>query len=61
MVKKYAGKAVVLPQQTSLALERVQKDVEKKIGFKPSLSETVQFLIKSYDESIADGSAGGAR
>ena len=48
--KKYLGKAVNLPTEVHKDLESVRKELEKQLGFVPSLSETIAFLIHSYRE-----------
>jgi hypothetical protein len=45
--KKYVAKALALPIDTHEALIKVQEELEQKLGFKPSLSETILYLVKN--------------
>ena len=45
--KKYVAKALALPVETHEGLMKVQEELEQKLGFKPSLSETILYLIKN--------------
>lgn len=47
MDKKYIGKAVALPKDTYEALLKVQDELNAKLGFKPSISETITYLVKN--------------
>ena len=47
MDKKYVAKALALPVETHEGLMKVQEELEQKLGFKPSLSETILYLIKN--------------
>jgi hypothetical protein len=47
--KKYLGKAVNLPVETHNALVKVQGELTQQLGFEPSLTETIAYLIKNYN------------
>jgi hypothetical protein len=47
--KKYLGKNIALPQATHDALVKIQEELTEKLGFEPSLTETVAYLIKNYN------------
>lgn len=46
MDKKYAGKAVVLPKDVHAELEVVRQELAARLGFTPSLSETIAYLVR---------------
>lgn len=54
MDKKYIGKAVSLPRETHEALVVAQQELAAKLGFTPSLSETVMYLVKNRGTNDAE-------
>jgi hypothetical protein len=52
--KKYVGKVIALPKDAHEALTKVQDELTAKLGFKPSLSETLVYLIKNRGGQAID-------
>lgn len=48
MDKKYAGRAIVLPKDTAALVIEVQQELKKRLGFEPSLSETVAVTVTRW-------------
>lgn len=53
MDKKYIGKQLPLPKETHESLSKIREELTATLGFEPSLSETVAFLCKKYNDSKA--------
>lgn len=53
MDKKYIHKAIALDKESGERLERVRDELANIFGFRPSLSESVQYLCKIYLEKTA--------
>jgi hypothetical protein len=51
MDKKYQGKHVNMNKNTTALVEEAQADLTRKLGFKPSLSDTVSYLAKAWKET----------
>lgn len=54
MDAKYIGKAVNLPKEAHEQLEGVRAELHASLGFEPSLTETIQYLIKQHNDRKAD-------
>ena len=50
MNAKYIGKTIALPKTVADDLLHVQALLTSSLGFTPSLSETVAYLVKDYRE-----------
>ena len=46
MNKKYLGKSVALPTATHGAVVLLQKQLTKRLGFDPSLSDTIAYAVR---------------
>lgn len=55
MDRKYVGKTLALPKDVADALQAVREEVSAKLGFTPSLSETVSYLINHYTRGRTTG------
>lgn len=53
MDRKYIGRTIALPKEAAALLLEVQESLISKLGFKPSLSDTVAYLCKQWSESNA--------
>jgi hypothetical protein len=51
MDSKYLGKNIALPKDVHNALVEVQEELNNKLGFRPSLTETISYLIKAHKET----------
>lgn len=58
MDKKYLGKVVNLPKATYESITEVQAMLTEKLGFTPSLSESIQYLATFYKKATKEGSTG---
>jgi len=50
MDAKYAGKSIVLPKDITAKLQARREKAAIELGFTPSLSETVAYVLKRLDE-----------
>jgi hypothetical protein len=48
--KKYLGKSVNLPVDTYALLLEIQQHLTARLGFTPSLSECIQYLITFHQK-----------
>lgn len=48
MNEKYAGKTIVLPKATTELLITMQQELKSRLGFEPSLSETVAVAVTRW-------------
>lgn len=46
--KKYIHKTVALPKELGESLEVMRLELEKRLGFRPSLSETIAYLLADW-------------
>ncbi len=51
MDKKYAGGAVVLPLDVAKALDELRGRLMRELGFEPSRSEAVAYLMNFYEKN----------
>lgn len=51
MDAKYLGKTVPLPKEAADMLLEVQAALTERLGFKPSHSDTVRFVLKHWKDS----------
>lgn len=54
MNEKYIGKQIVLPKDAAALVMRMQDELTKRLGFKPSLSETIAVAVTRWiDEELS--------
>lgn len=51
MDKKYLGKTVPLPKDISDRLEQTRQKLAQQLGFVPSLSDTIGWLCKQFNDA----------
>lgn len=55
MDKKYLGKAVMLPKNTTEQIEEARTKLTAQLGFRPSMSETISYLARFWADQTKTG------
>ena len=54
MDKKYIGKTIALPKDVADRLLEVQTSLTQKLGFEPSLAETIAYMAHEFRKKMEE-------